>query len=263
MERGNTAKIRVDQVAFSYQSENILDGINLEIAEGDFVCILGSSGCGKSTLLSLLEGLNYPDKGSVTIDGEPIRKPGLDRSVVFQDYSLFPWMSTGKNILLALKQRFPKIPDRELKERVNHYFRLVELDGVYDKLPGELSGGMRQRAAIARAFSLEAPVMLMDEPFGALDAITRNTLQDLLTELCRKERNTIVFVTHDVDEALFMANRIIILGEGKVKMDILVGNKNTVIKELYLRDETVVKLKEQILRCLNETEQEKTIPYYI
>lgn len=257
-----TTKIRLDQVTFGYGEEKILRNINLKIGEGDFVCILGSSGCGKSTLLSLLEGLQFPDEGEITVDGKKITGPGLDRSVVFQDYSLFPWMSTGKNILIALKQRDPKKPERELRKKVQSYFKMVGLDGVFDKLPGELSGGMRQRAAIARAFSTEAPILLMDEPFGALDAITRSTLQDLLVDLWIQKKQTVVFVTHDVDEALFLATRVIVLGNGGIQLDVPIKVKER-YKELFFQDERVQKLKERILRMLNHVEEEKYWDYVI
>lgn len=278
-EEAGAVKIRVEDVSFSYQNEQILKGISLDIREGDFICLLGTSGCGKSTLLSLLEGLNVPSSGQVTIDGKAVKGPGLDRSVVFQDYSLFPWMSTGNNVLLALKQAFKKnqisgnkkgqaaqrehLTEGQLKERVLYYFRLVGLDHVYHKLPGELSGGMRQRAAIARAFSIDAPILLMDEPFGALDAITRSSLQELLTELWRKEHKTVVFVTHDVDEALFLATRIIILGDGKVQMDLPVVSDVIRYRELFFRETETMALKEKILRYLDHTEKNRFWSYSI
>ena len=257
------AKIRFADVEFAYQTEKILRGISLDIAGGEFVCLLGPSGCGKSTLLSLIEGLNFPDAGQVLTDGSPVEGPGLDRGVVFQDYSLFPWMSTGKNVLLALRQAFPKTGKKELKEKVLHYFRLLGLYDVYDKLPGELSGGMRQRAAIARAFAIEAPVLLMDEPFGALDAITRGTLQELLAELWKKERKTVIFVTHDVDEALFLATRIIILGSGRIRRDISLPADEIRYRDLYFREDRTIALRQTILKDLEENERQKIWAYSI
>lgn len=194
----------------------VLRGLNMQIDSGDFVCVLGESGCGKSTFLRLLAGLSAPTEGSISINGEPVTGAGLDRGVVFQDYSLFPWLSTGKNLMLSLRQKYPEKSSRKIKEEVLRALEDVGLDkAVFKKYPFELSGGMRQRCAICRAFALDPPVLLMDEPFGALDAITRAKLQRIILELWRKEadrRKTIVFVTHDVDEALLLANKIFLFG---------------------------------------------------
>src|SRR6266702_189742 len=173
-------EVALNNVNYSYGSNQVLRDITLTAAAGDFVCLLGPSGCGKSTLLRLLAGLSRPDSGSITLDGKEITGPGLDRGVVFQDYSLFPWMTTGQNIILALEQAFPGKTKNENREIAANYLDMVGLPDSSDKLPGQLSGGMRQRAAIARAFAINSPVLLMDEPFGALDAITRARLQDLL-----------------------------------------------------------------------------------
>ena len=210
------SKISIENLSFAYDTKLILENINLDIETGDFVCILGQSGCGKSTMLRLLAGLEKPTMGKVLIDGTEITGAGLDRGVVFQDYGLFPWKTAGDNILLALKQRFPDRSKAELKEIALSMLEKVGLEReVYHKLPKELSGGMKQRCAIARAFSIDPPVLLMDEPFGALDAVTRAMLQDMVLELWKKdeERKTVFFVTHDVDEALLLANRIFVLGQ--------------------------------------------------
>jgi NitT/TauT family transport system ATP-binding protein len=208
-------EIAIHNVAFSYGSQSILKAIDFTACAGEFVCLLGPSGCGKSTLLRLLAGLAQPTSGSLTLDGSPIKGPGLDRGVVFQDYSLFPWMSTGQNVVLALSQAFPSQSKAELAETAQAYLEMVGLADVFHKLPGALSGGMRQRAAIARAFAINAPVLLMDEPFGALDAITRARLQDLLLQLWQvnsAERKTVFFVTHDVEEALLLASKVVVMG---------------------------------------------------
>ena len=171
----------------------------MRVDEGEFVCILGQSGCGKSTFLRLLAGLETPTGGSISMFGETIKGAGPDRAAVFQDYGLFPWMTAGKNIVLALKQKFPDMDKAELKAKALEMLGAVGLSpDVFDKLPKELSGGMKQRCAIARAFGMDSPVMLMDEPFGALDAVTRARLQDLLLELWNRQeqRKTVFFVTH-------------------------------------------------------------------
>jgi NitT/TauT family transport system ATP-binding protein len=208
-------EIAIHDVTFSYGSQTILEGVNFTAHAGEFVCLLGPSGCGKSTLLRLLAGLAQPSSGRLTLDGNPINGPGLDRGVVFQDYGLFPWMSAGENVVLALKQAFPDQSKAELAEAALAYLEMVGLADVFHKLPGALSGGMRQRGAIARAFAINAPVLLMDEPFGALDAITRARLQDLLLQLWQHnsaDRKTVFFVTHDVEEAILLASRVVVMG---------------------------------------------------
>lgn len=216
--------IEVRGLSFAYPDEPeklILNDITIDVDEGDFVCLLGQSGCGKSTFLRLLAGLEEPTEGSLSIDGRPIVGAGLDRGVVFQDYGLFPWMSAGENIMFALRQRFPKKDKRELKNVIYDMLQKVGLDrSVYKKLPKELSGGMKQRCAIAQAFSIDSPILLMDEPFGALDAVTRARLQDLILELWSKDesKKTVFFVTHDVDEALLLANRIFVFGQSPSKI---------------------------------------------
>ncbi|MCD8553094.1 ABC transporter ATP-binding protein [Seleniivibrio sp.] len=209
-------------LSYSYGESKVLEGVSLKAESGDFVCLLGPSGCGKSTLLRLLAGLSMPDSGNITINGEQVIGTDLERGVVFQDYSLFPWMTVGENIVLALRQAFPKKKKSEYREIAADYLDMVGLAGNFDKLPGHMSGGMRQRAAIARAFAVNSPILLMDEPFGALDAITRAKLQDLLLGLWMQknsERRTVFFVTHDVDEAILLATHIVVMGvnPGSVK----------------------------------------------
>ena len=183
------SKITANNIRFSYNTETVLEGLSLNIEEGDFACILGESGCGKSTFLRLLAGLQKPQSGTLTVDGIPVTRPGLDRAVVFQDYGLYPWMTTGKNILICMKQRYPGKKAKELNDIIMHYFNQVGLDpSVYNKYPTELSGGMRQRCAICRAFAIDSPVLLMDEPFGALDAVTRFRLQEMTLRLCGREQ---------------------------------------------------------------------------
>lgn len=209
--------VLINHVEFAYPGTEkiILEDIDMKVDTGDFVCILGQSGCGKSTLLRLLAGLEKPDKGDILVNDKKIEGAGLDRGVVFQDYGLFPWKTAGKNITLAIKKRYPEMSSKEAKALAMEGLERVGLSkDVFDKLPKELSGGMKQRCAIARAFSLDSPILLMDEPFGALDAVTRTNLQDMLLNLWSKdkEKKTVFFVTHDVDEAIYLGTCICVLG---------------------------------------------------
>ncbi len=205
-----------------------------------------------------MAGLAEPTSGSIHINDRPMIGAGLDRGVVFQDYSLFPWFSTGRNILLSLRRKFRDKSKKELRERTLHWFREVGLEeSVYDKYPFELSGGMRQRCAICRAFALDPPIMLMDEPFGALDAITRGRLQQMILRLWRQDadkRKTILFVTHDVDEALLLAGRIFVFGSRPGRLiyahDFSEGSKPPA-EELFDDPETM-RLRTKLLRVLNK-----------
>lgn len=210
--------ITVNDLSFRYADSDqlILRDVSMRVREGDFVCLLGQSGCGKSTFLRLMAGLEAPTSGSICVDGQPIDGTSLDRSVVFQDYGLFPWMSAGENIVLALRQRFPEKSKAECRQIARRALREVGLkDEVFGKHPKSLSGGMKQRCAIARSFSMNPPILLMDEPFGALDAVTRARLQDMVLDLWSHEerKKTVFFVTHDVEEALLLATRIVVFGQ--------------------------------------------------
>lgn len=209
---------KLKNVIFKYQDDDklILKNINLNIFDGEFVCVLGKSGCGKSTLLKLLAGLIFPTSGEIYFDDEIIKSASLRRGVVFQDYGLFPWMTVGNNIMIALKEKYKDKKKEELKNVALSFINKVGLkENVYNLLPNKLSGGMKQRIAIAQALSVNPDVLLMDEPFGALDAVTRAKLQDLVLELVLNSENekTVIFITHDVDEALLLADRIIVLGQ--------------------------------------------------
>ncbi len=199
-------------IDFSYDSKTILQGIDLNIENGEFLCILGQSGCGKSTLLRLLAGLERPSAGEIRIDGEPVDGPDRHCSVVFQDYSLFPWMTTGANLTLALHAAYPDKNRKEVKALAESYLETVGLGGSFGQYPEALSGGMRQRAAIARALASPAGILLMDEPFGALDPVNRALLQELVRNLHRDagKRRTVIFVTHDIDEALYLGTRLVV-----------------------------------------------------
>lgn len=192
----------------------IVKDFNLAVAEGELVCIIGHSGCGKSTILSIIAGLTHATEGGIIIDGREVREPGPDRGVVFQSPHLLPWMTASENVLLAVAQVAGDRSKREQVEIAQHYLELVGLGDSLNKRPGELSGGMRQRVGIARAFALDPKVLLLDEPFGMLDALTRFELQEVLLKLWRQNRKTAFMVTHDVDEALFLSDRIAMMTNG-------------------------------------------------
>lgn len=252
--------IEIKDLSFAYPDapdKLIIKDINLKIENGEFVCLLGQSGCGKSTLLKLLAGLQKPSNGSIEIDGEPIKGASLERTVVFQDYGLFPWMTAGENILLALQQKYPKRKKKELKDVAMDMLKQVGLDStVYKKLPKELSGGMKQRCAIARSLGVDAPILLMDEPFGALDAVTRSRLQDLILKLWSKDevKKTVFFVTHDVDEALLLANRIIVLGQSpsNVIYDCKIPDEKRATRENQFENLEVLKLRNELIKQINQ-----------
>jgi NitT/TauT family transport system ATP-binding protein len=187
-----------------------LDNIDLEIGDNEFVCLVGASGCGKSTLLSIVAGLQDFDEGELTIDGAPITKPGLDRGVVFQSYTLLPWLTAQQNVEFAL--RAAGKDGTTCRRIAREHLELVKLMDFADHYPAELSGGMKQRVAIARALSYRPKMLLMDEPFGALDALTRQQMQELLVQIWEEHRLTVLFVTHDVEEAVFLADRIAVMG---------------------------------------------------
>ena len=194
-----------------------LEDFDLAVSENEFVALVGTSGCGKSTLLSIAAGLESHDQGYITIDGEHVVAPGLDRGVVFQSYTLLPWLTALQNVEFAL-QAAGKLP-REAKEIAQSHLELVGLQGFENAYPSELSGGMKQRVAIARALSYRPKMLLMDEPFGALDALTRHHMQELLTGIWEKHRLTVLFITHDVEEAVYLSDRVAVMTNrpGRIK----------------------------------------------
>ncbi|HVR36784.1 MAG TPA: ABC transporter ATP-binding protein [Methylomirabilota bacterium] len=192
----------------------VLHDVNLRIEEGEFVAIVGSSGAGKTTLISLIAGLIQPDHGQVLLRGQPITGPGPDRALVFQNYSLLPWLSVRDNVALAVDQCLKHASAQQRRDHVLAFLKLVNLSAALDKKPGQLSGGMRQRVALARALAMEPRILLLDEPLGALDALTRATLQTELEAIWRQTRKTVVMITNDVDEGLLLADRIIPLTAG-------------------------------------------------
>lgn len=216
-----TVKVKIDNVKKVFNGTNgevvALNGVSLDIAENEFVCVVGPSGCGKSTLLNIIAGLGKPTSGEVYVDGTEVDAPGPERGVVFQQYALFPWLTVRKNVEFGLKLKGMK--KAEASAVADKYLKMVDLQDFANSFPKELSGGMKQRVAIARAYAVNPEVLLMDEPFGALDAQTRTQLQSELLETWEKERKTCFFITHDVDEAIILAQRVVIMSArpGRVK----------------------------------------------
>ncbi|BAZ05282.1 nitrate ABC transporter ATP-binding protein [Calothrix sp. NIES-3974] len=192
----------------------VLDGINLSVQEGEFICVIGHSGCGKSTLLNMVSGFNQPTEGQVRLQNRVITGPGPDRMMVFQNYCLLPWMSVFENVYTAVDAVFPQKAEAEKRAIVKEHLAMVGLLEAADKRPGQISGGMKQRVAIARALSIRPQVLILDEPFGALDAITKEELQEELLKIWRDHRVTVLMITHDIDEALFMADRLVMMTNG-------------------------------------------------
>ncbi|OIR01917.1 aliphatic sulfonates import ATP-binding protein SsuB [mine drainage metagenome] len=200
-----------------------LDDINLEVSPGEFICLLGPSGCGKSTLLNAIAGFSPPTAGSIIVDGSAVQTPGPDRGMVFQEYALFPWMTVEKNIAFGLEIK--KQPKARIKEKVSELLDMLKLQDFRDRYPKDLSGGMRQRVAIARVLALDSPILLMDEPFGALDSLTRRNLQDELLRIWTEFQKTIIFVTHSIEESIYLADRIVVMTyrPGTIKRDVSVA----------------------------------------
>jgi NitT/TauT family transport system ATP-binding protein len=197
-----------------------LGGVSLDVADGEFVTIVGPSGCGKSTLLNICAGLDTPSGGEVTVDGAPVRGPSPQRGVIFQQYALFPWLTVRRNVEFGL--RLMRLTAAERRNRAERAIELVGLSKFADALPKTLSGGMKQRCAIARAYAVDPSILLMDEPFGALDALTRVSLQDQLLDTWSADRRTVLFITHDVDEAVYLGNRVVVMAAGPGRIDRIV-----------------------------------------
>nr|WP_290223949.1 nitrate ABC transporter ATP-binding protein [Trichocoleus desertorum] len=208
----------IDNVSKVYPTPNgpytVLEGVDLTVYEGEFICVIGHSGCGKSTLLNMVAGFNKPTTGEVRLQTKRITQPGPDRMMVFQNYALLPWMSAFDNVYLGVDEVFPNKPRAEKVKIVREHLAMVGLTEAADKKPGQLSGGMKQRVAIARALAIRPEVLILDEPFGALDAITKEELQEELLQIWRDHRCTVMMITHDIDEALFLADRLVMMTNG-------------------------------------------------
>ncbi len=207
--------LKVEQLSKTFvPGKPVFDKVSFGIDRGEFVCIIGHSGCGKTTVLNVLAGLDEASGGHVFMDGREVLGPSLERGVVFQGHALMPWLTVRQNIAFAVRSKWPQWSRAQVDEHVCKYVKLVGLEAAIDKKPSQLSGGMKQRVGIARAFSVQPKMLLLDEPFGALDALTRGSIQDELIGIVRSTEQTVFMITHDVDEAIFLADRILLMSNG-------------------------------------------------
>lgn len=253
--------IEIENVSQSFGdgagSSPVLENINLDIKQGELVCLLGPSGCGKSTLLNIVAGFIKAEEGSVRIEGEVVTVPAINRLVIFQDYGLLPWRTVGQNVALGLEVK--KVTRAEQNIMITKYLKMVGLEDARDKFPHQLSGGMQQRAAIARALAVQPEILLMDEPFGALDAITRMKLQEDILTLCRETGTTILFVTH-VEEAVYLADRIVILSANPGRIHAVLD-----VEMPHLRERTsddFVLMRDRVFKAIN-LKHEHPLEYYL
>ena len=233
----------------------VFEGVSLEIANGEFVSIIGHSGCGKSTLLNILAGFDTPTTGEVYVDDKPIKGPGLDRMVVFQSFALMPWMSAFDNVRVAVRSAFPSWSKGEVKAHTTRYLNLMGLSDVGKKMPAHLSGGMRQRVGLARAFAVQPKALMLDEPFAQIDALTRGSIQDELVRMWDKAGATVCMVTHDVDEAILLSDRIALMTNGpnaEVAEIIDVQIPRPRSREQLIESEDYMRLRARILKFLIE-----------
>jgi nitrate/nitrite transport system ATP-binding protein len=208
--------LQVEGLAKTYpgSAEPVFDSVNFGIQRGEFVCIIGHSGCGKTTILNVLAGLEHASVGHVFMDGREVSGPSLERGVVFQGHALMPWLTVRKNIAFAVRSKWPGWNAEQVNVQVEKFVEMVGLSAAIDKKPSALSGGMKQRVGIARAFAIQPKMLLLDEPFGALDALTRGTIQDELLKICAETQQTVFMITHDVDEAILLADKILLMSNG-------------------------------------------------
>ncbi len=222
----STEFLTIEELGKAYPGapEPVFEGVNFGIQRGEFVCIIGHSGCGKTTILNTLAGLEHSSEGHVFMDGREVTAPGLERGVVFQGHALMPWLTVRQNIAFAVRSKWPEKGKAEVRSHVEKYVQMVGLSPAIDKLPSQLSGGMKQRVGIARAFAIEPKMLLLDEPFGALDALTRTRLQNELQRIWQKERITMLLVTHDVEEAVFLGDRVVVMqpSPGRIRRTVAV-----------------------------------------
>lgn len=255
-------QIEVNHLSIKFEQNNTemtaLKDVSLGIEKGEFICLLGPSGCGKSTLLNTMAGFLKPTEGEVMIDGKPVEHPSISYMTIFQNYGLLPWRNVEKNVELGLETK--KVPKEERKKIAQKYIEMVGLKGAEKKKPSQLSGGMQQRVAIARALAVDPEILFMDEPFGALDAITRMKLQDDILNICHETKKTIVFVTHDIEEAIFLADRVVIMdanpGSIKAIVNISLGKDRDRTSEDFLR------IRDKIFEIFH-MKKEVMIEYYI
>jgi nitrate/nitrite transport system ATP-binding protein len=236
-----------------------LDDVDLKIEKGEFVSLIGHSGCGKSTVLNVVAGLHQATSGGVILNGKEVTEPGPDRAVVFQNHSLLPWLTAYQNVELAVKQVFGKRKTKaETKDWIEHNLKLVHMDHAMHKRPDEISGGMKQRVGIARALAMQPEILLMDEPFGALDALTRSHMQDSLMEIQNELNNTVIMITHDVDEAVLLSDRIVMMTNGPAATvgEILEVDLERPRDRLALaEDPKYIHLRSEVLRFLYEKQR--------
>ncbi|MEA3393841.1 MAG: ABC transporter ATP-binding protein [Pseudomonadota bacterium] len=207
--------LKIEQLSKAYQAAKpVFADVSFTLERGEFVCIIGHSGCGKTTILNVLAGLDTASSGHVFMDGREVAGPSLERGVVFQGHALMPWLTVRQNIAFAVKSRWPEWPAAKVNVQVEKFVAMVGLSHAIDNKPSQLSGGMKQRVGIARAFSIQPKMLLLDEPFGALDALTRGTIQDELMTIVRQTQQTVFMITHDVDEAILLADRILLMSNG-------------------------------------------------
>lgn len=216
--RNSQPFLLIEEVTKVYQTAKgpytVLDGVNLTVDQGEFICVIGHSGCGKSTLLNMVSGFSYPSSGVVQLEGKDITEPGPDRMVVFQNYALLPWKTAFENVYLAINAVFPEKSKAEKEDITRQHLAMVGLTEAANKKPTQISGGMKQRVSIARALAIRPKVLILDEPFGALDAITKEELQEELLKIWQTNRSTVLMITHDIDEALFLADRLVMMSNG-------------------------------------------------
>ncbi|MEX2203923.1 MAG: ABC transporter ATP-binding protein [Actinomycetota bacterium] len=248
--------IRIRDLAQTYERvtareivrTHALRNVNLDVAPKEFVCLIGPSGCGKTTILKIIAGLLRPTSGEVSVSGKRVTGPGTDRATVFQTPGLMPWRSVVDNVVLALE--FAGTPRGQRRDQAIHYVDRVGLSEFYDHYPAELSGGMQQRVGIARALAIEPQVLLMDEPFGALDAITRGHMQSELLRIWEQEKKTVVFVTHSIDEALLLSDRIVVMKDGTVVTTVEVPIEQPRTRESLLEHKDAIELRRELIEML-------------
>lgn len=248
-------KLEVCNLSKSFKNQRkqltVLDDINLQVYSSEFVCVVGASGCGKSTLLNIIAGLSQPTSGEVKVDDEVVLGPGPDRGMVFQSYTLYPWLTVKENIGFGSKLR--RLPQAERKQRIDYFLEVVGLTRFAKAYPNQLSGGMKQRVAIARALANEPEVLLMDEPFGALDAQTKEQMQQFLLELWKQTNTTIWMITHDVEEAVFLSQRIYVMSAnpGQIKSEIAIALPEPRDVEIKLSRE-FMDIKREVMHSLRD-----------